>query len=109
MNHIVCADIGRYSHFSQEEEILFDLDSAFEFTKMIQDPTKTDRWIIQLRATDRGAELANRYIADSNRELGLSSPDILFGKLLIDMGNADKAIVYFQSLLNSLNSEQQGK
>ncbi|CAF1404476.1 unnamed protein product [Adineta ricciae] len=106
LNHIVCADIGRYSQFSQEEEILFDLDSAFEFIGIIQDSTKIDRWIIQLRATDRGADLANKYIADSNRELGLSSADILFGKLLIDMGNADKAIDYFQSMLNSSSGEQ---
>ncbi|CAF1488082.1 unnamed protein product [Adineta ricciae] len=106
LNHIVCADIGIYSQFSQEEEILFDLDSAFEFIGIIQDSTRIDRWIIQLRATDRGADLANKYIADSNRELGLSSADTLFGKLLMDMGNADKAIDYFQSMLNSSSGEQ---
>jgi hypothetical protein len=109
LQHIVCADIKNYSQFEQEEEILFDLDSTFEFIGILPDPTKIDRWLIQLRATDRGALLAKKYILDINRELGLSSAEILFGKLLIDMGNADEAINYFKSMLNQSNDEQQGK
>ncbi|CAF2905465.1 unnamed protein product, partial [Rotaria sp. Silwood2] len=106
LKRIVCGDISIYSQFQEEKEILFDLDSSFEFVEVLEDPDKTDRWIIRLEANDRGALLADKYVTDSNRELTESSAEILFGKLLINMSDADQAIKYFQQLLSQSNGSQ---
>ncbi|CAF3012380.1 unnamed protein product [Rotaria sp. Silwood2] len=106
LKRIVCGDISIYSQFQEEKEILFDLDSSFEFVEVLEDPDKTDRWIIRLEANDRGALLADKYVTDSNRELTESSAEILFGKLLINMGDAAQAIKYFQQLLSQSNGSQ---
>ena len=108
LHYTICADISEISQFEEEEEILFDLDSVFELIEVVEDTAKVDRWIIRLQATDRGGILADKYVADSNRQLKESSGDILFGKLLIDMGDPDKAINYFQRLLTEPSKDQQG-
>ncbi|CAF2910007.1 unnamed protein product [Rotaria sp. Silwood2] len=109
LEHIIYADISDLSQFPDEKEILFDLDSTFEFKKIITDEKKKDRYIIQLRATDRGWHLAEKYISYNNLELTQQMPEILFGRLLIEMGNADKAISYFQGLLIQANNQEQDR
>jgi hypothetical protein len=109
LKRIVCADIKGFSSFEQEEEILFDLDSSFKLIGIVRDEEKEDRWIIRLQASDDGAILADKYVADSNRELKQSSAEILFGKLLIDMGDPDEAIKYFQKLLIQSKENEKGK
>ena len=108
LQYITCADISSVSQFEDEKEVLFDLDSVFELIGIIPDLEKNDRWIIRLKASDYGGLLAAKYVADSNRELASSSPELIFRKLLIDMGDADKAINYFQRLLTQSNENQQG-
>ncbi|CAF4997024.1 unnamed protein product [Rotaria sp. Silwood1] len=109
LERIICADIKPFSQFEKEEEILFDLDSSFELIKIVRDPEKEDRWIIQLQASDKGKELGDKYVADSNRELKHLSAEMLFGKLLIDMGDPDEAIKYFQKLLIQSKENEKGK
>jgi hypothetical protein len=110
LKRIVCADITQFSQFGkEEEEILFDLDSSFELIEIVKDTEKDDRWIIRLQASDRGAMLCDKYVADSNRELQQLSAEILFGKLLIDMGDSDEAIKYFQKLLVQSKENEKGK
>lgn len=103
------ANIAKYSQFPDEEEFLFDIDSSFELVNVVEDPEKDGLWIIQLRATDRGALLADKYVKDSNRELRSLSPELLLGKLFIDMGDYDKAIFYFQHLLEQIDKSLEGK
>ncbi|CAF3257166.1 unnamed protein product [Rotaria sp. Silwood2] len=109
LQHIVFGNIQPFTQFEQEEEILFDLDSSFELIEVVKDTKKNDSWIIRLQASDRGALLAAKYVTDSNRELKVLSAEMLYGKLLIDMGEPDEAINYFQQLLNQSNEYSKGK
>jgi hypothetical protein len=109
LKRIVCANIKQFSQFEQEEEILFDLDSSFKLIEIVRDDEKEDRWIIRLQASDHGAILGDKYVADSNRELEQLSAEMLFGKLLIDMGDPDEAIKYFQKLLIQSKESEKGK
>ncbi|CAF3677415.1 unnamed protein product [Rotaria sp. Silwood1] len=96
------ADISGSSPF-QEEEIVFDLDSTYQFKSIVPDAAKSDRFVIQLRATDQSWHLADNYVTFNNRELDKQAPELLFGELLIEMGDSDKAIDYFQRLLDQSN------
>ena len=89
--------------------MLFDLDSTFEFIGIRPDEKNNNRYIIQLNTTDRGWLLAQRYISYNNQELVRQSPQLLFGELLIEMGDSDKAIRYFQRLLDQKINRAQGK
>ena len=97
LNNIVCADISRFSSISNEDEILFDLDSTFELVNVtaVQE-TKNERYVISLRASDRGGDLARKYIDESNQEMRDLTEDILFGKLLADMGDSVQSELYFR-------------
>ncbi|CAF0829058.1 unnamed protein product [Didymodactylos carnosus] len=97
LNNVVCADISRFSSISNEEEILFDLDSTFELVDVIAvQESKNERYVISLRASDRGSELARKYIDENNREMRDLTEDILFGKLLADMGDSVQSELYFR-------------
>ena len=107
LQYITCADISSVNQFEDEREVLFDLDSVFELIGIIPDPEKNDRWIIRRNTSDHGGLLAAKYVVDSNQELAVESSESLFGKLLIDMDDADKAINYFHRLLTQSNENQQ--
>ncbi|CAF2626276.1 unnamed protein product [Rotaria sp. Silwood2] len=108
LSHVVYADISESGLF-QEEEILFDLDSTFQLKDIIPDAAKFDRFVIQLSATDQSRFLAENYINLINRELHQHAPELLFGELLIEMGNTDNAIEYFQRILDQSNTQLPGK
>lgn len=109
LEHTIFVDIGESSAFEEEKEILFDLDSTFELISITPDETNNNRYIVELNATDRGWFLTQEYISFNNQELVKQSPELLFGVLLIDMGDYDKAIDYFQRLLDQRNNATQSK
>ncbi|CAF2687844.1 unnamed protein product [Rotaria sp. Silwood2] len=98
LNSIIFADITQLSVFANESEVLFDLGSTFEIMSVKED-FHLNLWIIKLRATDNGIKIAKEYIELNRKEEEETSIELMFGKLLADMGQYDQALKYFQNLL----------
>lgn len=102
---VIAADISSYSKFSQEEEILFDIDSTFEILEVNIDE-ETQSCIIHMKTSTHGSDLANEYLAYNEKELDHLSVEILFGRLMTNMGEFEKSIKYFERLIDRDNIDQ---
>ncbi|CAF4451520.1 unnamed protein product, partial [Rotaria sp. Silwood2] len=98
LNSIIFADITQLSVYANESEVLFDLGSTFEIISVKED-FHLNLWIIKLRATDNGIKIAKEYIELNRKEEEETNIELIFGKLLADMGQYDQALKYFQNLL----------
>ncbi|CAF4838030.1 unnamed protein product, partial [Rotaria sp. Silwood2] len=64
----------------------------------IKEDFQLNLWLIKLRASNKGTKIAKEYI-ELNRKEEETSIELIFGKLLADMGQYDQALKYFQNLL----------
>lgn len=97
---IIFADIAKYSRYAQEEEVLFDLGTTFQIESIDEDKG-LKMTVVKLRATDDGMKIAKKYIELNRKRNEETTPDILFGSLLIEMGKYDQSLSYFRNLLNT--------
>ncbi|CAF1150063.1 unnamed protein product [Rotaria sordida] len=95
---IIYADVAQFSDYADELEVLFDLGSTFEIVSINED-VHLNLWLIKLKASDKGSKIAKKYIELNRKEEEEISIELIFGKLLIDMGQYDQSLKYFQSLL----------
>ena len=102
---VIAVDISQVSQFSDEEEVLFDMDSTFEILK-VNFEEKDQLWTIRMRAVTHGRELAKEYIRYNEGELDRLSVELLFGRLMTDMGEFEKSIKYFERLNGRENVNQ---
>ncbi|CAF4286601.1 unnamed protein product, partial [Rotaria sordida] len=79
-------------------EVLFDLGSTFEIISVKED-FQLNLCLIKLRTSNKGTKIAKEYIEFNRKEEEETSIELLFGKLLADMGQYDQALKYFQNLL----------
>ncbi|CAF0927614.1 unnamed protein product [Rotaria sp. Silwood1] len=86
--------------YAGELEVLFDLGSRFELV-FVKEDVELHLWSIKLRASDNGSKFAKEYIELNRKGEEEFSIELIFGKLLIDMGQYDQSLKYFQSLLLS--------
>ncbi|CAF4153482.1 unnamed protein product, partial [Rotaria sordida] len=95
---IIYADVAQFSDYADELEVLFDLGSTFEIVSINED-VHLNLWLIKLKASDKESKIAKEYIELNRKEEEESSIELIFGKLLIDIGQYDQSLKYFQSLL----------
>jgi tetratricopeptide (TPR) repeat protein len=62
-----------------------------------------DLWHIQVHATDQGADLAAEYMEYQKKKMTESNIVLMFGNLLLEMGEYTKAERYFDTILTSSN------
>ncbi|CAF2737257.1 unnamed protein product [Rotaria sp. Silwood2] len=62
-------------------------------------------YTIRMRTSTYGSELTNEYLRYNEKELDRLSVEILFGRLITDMGEY-KSINYFQRLVDKENVDQ---
>ncbi|CAF4739903.1 unnamed protein product, partial [Rotaria sp. Silwood1] len=86
--------------YTGELEVLFDLGSRFELV-FVKEDVELHLWSIKLRASDKESKVAKEYIELNRKGEEEFSIELIFGKLLIDMGQYDQSLKYFQSLLLS--------
>ncbi|CAF1168954.1 unnamed protein product [Didymodactylos carnosus] len=103
---IILADISEHSEFQHEEEILFDLGSAFIIDNVVYD-TDNKIWLIYATATDKGAEVANDYINFQKKKIAESNIVLMFGHLLADMGEYAKSQQYFENVLRGRPNDEE--
>ena len=62
-----------------------------------------DLWRVQVHATDQGADLAAEYMEYQKKKMTESNIVLMFGNLLLEMGEYTKAERYFDTILSSSN------
>ncbi|CAF0868367.1 unnamed protein product [Adineta ricciae] len=100
VKHIVIADIAQYSAFPEEAEMLVDIGASFRIESCTYDPAD-NLYHVQVQATDQGAALAAEYIEYQKKKMMDANIVLLFGHLLLEMGEYEKANQYFDNILNS--------
>jgi tetratricopeptide (TPR) repeat protein len=101
---VVFADITTYSEFAQEKEVLFDLGSTFQI-ESIRENEQLKMVLVKLTATDAGMNMTQNYVELNRKMNEETTPDILFGILLIQMGKYDQSLSYFRNLLKTSNEK----
>lgn len=96
------ADVSAYARYPDEKEILFTLNSLFRILSIEFDAI-TQVWNIKLRATDESIQDIKEYSKWMQQQMTNRPPIIQFGWLLAnELGQVDRAVKYFQMLLQSL-------
>ncbi|CAF0896127.1 unnamed protein product [Adineta steineri] len=99
---IVIADISEFSAFPEEAEVLVDIGASFQIDSCTYDETE-NLYRVTVQATDKGADLAFEYIEYQKKKMVDANIVLLFGHLLLEMGNYAKAEKYFDTILSSSN------
>ncbi|CAF1228331.1 unnamed protein product [Didymodactylos carnosus] len=94
----VFTDIKEFSAFPEEEEVLFDLGACFSIDSFEYDEEEK-LWTQKMSATDRGLEIVEEYMEFRRKEMAEFDVVIMFGNLLLDMGEYLKAQKYFENLI----------
>ncbi|CAF3338107.1 unnamed protein product [Rotaria sp. Silwood2] len=81
-----------------DEEVLFDVGTTFEIVSVKEDE-KFNPCLIKLRASNKGSKVAKEHIELNRKDEEETRVELIFGKLLIDMGQYDQSLKYFQRLL----------
>ena len=76
------------------------LGASFQIDECVYSEEE-DLWHIRVHATDQGTELAAEYMEYQRRKIEESNINLIFGNLLLEMGQYDKAEAYFDSVLSS--------
>lgn len=97
----VFTDVSDRGAMSEEQEVLFTLNSLFQILSVELDSQQTI-WTIKLATTDQGTELIDQYMEYIKQEMDFSSPMIYFGRLLThELAQTDRAEKYFNMLLET--------
>jgi tetratricopeptide (TPR) repeat protein len=78
------------------------LGASFQIDSCEYNATE-DLWHIQVHATDQGADLAAEYMEYQKKKMTESNIVLMFGNLLLEMGEYAKAERYFDTILSSQN------
>lgn len=92
---IYFASIRHHSDIKDDDEVLFSLSSTFRVGETTYGRLDEDveGWIVDLTPTDDGSDIFKTYL--SWRQYCNSSHAIIFGHLLIQMGEYEAALTYF--------------
>ncbi|CAF1598761.1 unnamed protein product [Rotaria magnacalcarata] len=101
---IIVASTAHLSKHRNEEEFLFDLDAVFHLQSITRD-LSSNVILVKMTAVDEGTKITNEYIEEHRRFMSRGSVVILFGYLLADIGQYEKAQHYFDCLLENPNGE----
>ena len=77
-----------------------DIGASFQIDSCIYD-SADNLWLITAHATDQGADLAAEYIEYQKKKLDEADVTLMFGNLLLEMGEYKKAENYFDTLLTT--------
>jgi len=98
MNDVIFAYVVPFSKHSEEEEVLFNIGSAFLIDDVILDEI-TNVWHVKATATNAGSRAVVEYMELIKHELDETSEKVIFGTLLMDMGEYVTAQRYFENLI----------
>ncbi|CAF3530295.1 unnamed protein product [Rotaria socialis] len=102
LEFVIFADVKDLSAIKDENEYLFSIGAVFLIESVIFDNNESI-WIIKMTATDQGAKNRKDYIEQTRVDVEETSESILFGRLLIDMGQYEDAEIYYESMLSKMS------
>ncbi|CAF0777319.1 unnamed protein product [Rotaria sp. Silwood1] len=100
--NIIFADITQYTEYPDRQEVLFDIKTTFRL-KNIQRLAQI--WLVKLDASNDGQEIVTNYLEEKYIKTEEKSMCIVFGRLMCNLGQYDKAQKYFEQLLRDPNGE----
>ena len=103
LKYTTVVPIAHLSEVSEEAEVLFSLLTVFKILNVCEEPDN-NCWRIYLQTTDEGREVIDEYKHFSLMDDECPTQEILFGRLLMYMGQDAKALKYFTSLDSRLNA-----
>ncbi|CAM4830231.1 unnamed protein product [Rotaria magnacalcarata] len=98
------ADISALSAFPDEKEILFNLGAAFQIDDIKELSGSDSYTVVQMTATDKGHDTVNSYIELSKNDLEDDDKKVMFGRLLINMGQYQESKIYFGGFIDSMRN-----
>ena len=98
MTEIIVANVASFSEHPEEEEVLFNIGTAFCIDK-VRLNEETNIWHVEASVTTAGAQAVAEYMKLIERELYESSVEVILGTLLMDMGKFVRAQFYFENLI----------
>ncbi|CAF1323725.1 unnamed protein product [Rotaria sordida] len=102
LNSIIYADITNYSRIPDEKEVLFHIGAVFQINSVSYD-NELNLWSVHLSASDDGKGYIEQYIKLQEQELEETDASLLFGCILIDIGEYSRSEIYFRKMLNTLS------
>ncbi|CAF0837435.1 unnamed protein product [Rotaria sordida] len=102
--NIIFGDIAQFNEDSNERKVLFDLNACFQI-ESIQEQESLQ--IIKMNLSNEGQKIMKDFIELIKEDTEKLSVSIIFGRLLLNLDQYDKALKYFQQLLNDSNDEDQ--
>ena len=76
--------------------------ASFQIESCIYNETE-DLWHVRVHATDKGAMLAAEYMEYQKKKMAEANIELMFGNLLLEMGEYEKAEKYFDTILSTSN------
>ena len=89
-----------------EKEILFTIGSIFKIENVYYDENE-NLWNIKMKATDEGTNSTKEQIELIKGEFQIGNMNLLFGRLLLNIGYYEKADSYFQLMLKVLHKDHE--
>lgn len=100
--HTTFAFIEDESDHPDEKEVLFNLCTVFKVENVHEDQTYG---YIHLQATDEGYEVFKEYRQFTKSDIESPTIEIIFGRLLMNMGQYDKALKHFELLASKSSND----
>ncbi|CAF3648548.1 unnamed protein product [Rotaria sordida] len=98
----VFADVEQYGTNLNEKEVLFGFSTVFEITSV---ESKDDIWTVNLCNTNKHTQLVDHYLDVAKHEMKESSSELLFGRLLLYLGEYKRAGTYVKEIAPILLGE----
>ncbi|CAF3688084.1 unnamed protein product, partial [Rotaria sordida] len=98
----VFADVEQYGTNLNEKEVLFGFSTVFEITSV---ESKDDIWTVNLCNTNKHTQLIDHYLDVAKHEMKESSSELLFGRLLLYLGEYKRAGTYVKEIAPILLGE----
>ncbi|CAF3706557.1 unnamed protein product [Rotaria sp. Silwood1] len=102
--NMIFTGINKCNEFSSQEDILFNLDVTFHLNNI---EFHENVWIIKMTTSNEGKYILKQYIENTRQQTENLSMEIIFGRLMLDMGQWDQSQKYFERLLIESNSIDQ--
>lgn len=81
IDSIVIAHIAEYSQFPQEDEVLFDLDAAFQLDAVEMD-SSLNLIVVKMSVSDEGTTTVQDHLSEIDQDIRSSNVKLVFGRLL---------------------------
>ena len=104
LNYATFANINSSSEMPDEHEVLFNVGTVFE-VDTVEFDTVLNVWRVTMSVSDEGMKSVHEYIEAQRIEYEEVDVSLVFGRLLMDMDESEKAEKYFSLLLQNMSED----